>query len=61
MRDDDPFAKPEPKPLKLEELSVEDLRAMVQDLKEQISTCEALIVSKLASRAAADSVFGKLS
>ena len=61
MREDDPFAKPEPKPLRLDEQSIEDLEAMIEDLRERIRTCEDLIAKKRASRLAADSVFGRRS
>jgi uncharacterized small protein (DUF1192 family) len=59
MRDDDPFAKPEPRVLPLAEMSIEDLEARILDLKAQIATCEDLISSKRASRSAADAFFSR--
>jgi uncharacterized small protein (DUF1192 family) len=61
MREDDPFAKPAPAPVRLEDLSVHDLRDRIQDLKAEIATCEALIEAKNSTRAAADALFGRSS
>jgi uncharacterized small protein (DUF1192 family) len=58
MRDDDPFAKPEPKTVPLERWSIAELEEHIDTLRAEIERCAALIASKKASRAAADSVFG---
>lgn len=58
VRDEDPFARPEPKPIILDTLSVVDLENRIATLREEIERCEALIASKRASRDAANAVFG---
>jgi uncharacterized small protein (DUF1192 family) len=55
---DDPFAAPEPKPLRLEEFSVHELEERISALEAEIGRCRALISSKQASKSAADAVFG---
>ncbi|MES1202176.1 MAG: DUF1192 domain-containing protein [Pseudomonadota bacterium] len=62
MLDDDPFAPPVRKPLsleaQLENASIGDLEARIEQLRGEIAQCERAIASKRAQRAAADSVFG---
>jgi uncharacterized small protein (DUF1192 family) len=59
MRDEDPFAKPEPKKIPFQEWSIEDLEARILDLRQEILDIEALVKTKKASKLAADAVFGK--
>ena len=62
MFDDDPFAPPVRKPLSLEaqieNASIGDLEARIEQLRAEIAQCERAIAAKRAQRAAADSVFG---
>lgn len=58
VRDEDPFAKPEPKPIKLDEFSISELHERIDGLKAEILRCEALIAKKQAAASAAAAVFG---
>lgn len=57
--DDDPFPRPAPKAVKLEELSIHELEARMAGLEAEIGLCRDLIAAKRASATAADSVFRK--
>jgi uncharacterized small protein (DUF1192 family) len=59
--DEDPFARPAPKPVKLEELSIHELEDRIGALKDEIARCEALISAKRVSASAADAFFRKTS
>jgi uncharacterized small protein (DUF1192 family) len=59
MRDEDPFAPAPPRPVKLDEMSVSDLKDRIEALQDEIRRCEAMIAAKSSARAAADSVFGR--
>jgi uncharacterized small protein (DUF1192 family) len=59
MRDEDPFAPAPPRPVKLDEMSVSDLKARIASLQDEIRRCEEMIAAKSSARAAADSVFGR--
>ena len=50
--------KPQPKPLDLERLSVEELEERIEALKAEIVACEAELTKKRAHKSAADSLFG---
>jgi uncharacterized small protein (DUF1192 family) len=58
MREDDPFAKPEPKAIPLERWSIAELEEHIGTLRAEIERCSQLIASKKASMLAAESVFG---
>ena len=62
MFEDDPFAPPVRKPASLEaqieNASIGDLEARIEQLRAEIGLCERAIAAKRAQRAAADSVFG---
>ncbi|MEZ5937732.1 MAG: DUF1192 domain-containing protein [Hyphomonadaceae bacterium] len=45
----------------LEDMSIEELKERIVDLKDQIAACEAQITKKEASRQAADAAFFKSS
>jgi uncharacterized small protein (DUF1192 family) len=52
--------EPRVKPARLlEDMSIEDLKARIEDLRGQIAACEAMIARKEASRRAAESAFFK--
>ncbi len=59
MRDEDPFAPAPPRPVKLDELSVFELKDRIAALQEEIKRCEDMIAAKSSAKAAADSVFGR--
>jgi uncharacterized small protein (DUF1192 family) len=59
LRDEDPFARPEPKPLKLDEFSISELQERIEGLQAEIARCEALIARKKAAADIASSVFGR--
>lgn len=56
MFNEDPVQSP--KPIDLETLSVEDLKDRIDDLKAQITACEAELAKKSAHKSAADALFG---
>ncbi len=58
MREDDPFAKPEPKTIPLDRWSIAELEEHIETLSAEIERCTQLIASKKASLRAAESVFG---
>ena len=52
--------EPAKKPKRLvEDMSIEDLRERILELKQEISVCEAAITKKEATRKAADAAFFK--
>lgn len=58
MREDDPFAKPEPRAIPLDRWSIAELEDHIDTLRAEIERCTQLIASKKASLQAAESVFG---
>jgi uncharacterized small protein (DUF1192 family) len=59
MRDEDPFAPAPARPVKLDEMSVAELKDKITALQDEIRRCEQMIAAKSNARAAADSVFGR--
>lgn len=57
LPEDDPFARPVPKPVKLDELSIHELEARIGELEAEIERCRGLIAAKRASASAAESFF----
>jgi uncharacterized small protein (DUF1192 family) len=47
------------KPKALDDMSIQDLKDRVEELKAEISACEAMIAKKEATRKAADAAFFK--
>lgn len=58
MFEDDLPAQKRRQTLALEALSIDDLKARIEALKDEIAQCEALITKKEKVRAAADTLFG---
>lgn len=58
-RDEDPFARPEPKHVKLDEYSIGELHERIEFFQGEIVRCEGLIAKKLAAASVADAVFGR--
>jgi uncharacterized small protein (DUF1192 family) len=59
--EDDPFARPAPNPLKLDELSIHELEERITELEGEIARCREMIASKKAGASLADSFFAKKS
>ena len=62
MLDDDPNAptkRPLPLQAQLELASIDELKARIESLREEIALCEKTIAAKQAQRSAADAVFGR--
>ena len=55
MFEDDPLIKPQ---AELEDMSTDDLRALITSLEAEIERCRAEIARKEAHRKAADDIFG---
>ena len=47
------------KPRTLDDMSIQDLKDRIEEMKAEISACEAMIVKKEATRKAADAAFFK--
>ena len=47
------------KPRTLDDMSIQDLKERIEELRAEISACEAMIVKKEATRKAADAAFFK--
>jgi uncharacterized small protein (DUF1192 family) len=56
MFDEEPVKKPK---RMVDDMSIEDLRERIIELKQEISVCEAAITKKEATRKAADAAFFK--
>ncbi|MEM1088347.1 MAG: DUF1192 domain-containing protein [Pseudomonadota bacterium] len=49
---------PQPKPIDLERLSVDELKQRIENLKTEIEACEGELAKKSAHKSAADALFG---